>query len=89
MVTISVLFVCLFAFACQQSNGKSTGPIFMKHGEVCRMGQEIHLKLEQIQITGQILVMSIRSFMMLHETLVVSVDPSRWSSLFNKGLKTH
>ena len=28
-------------------------------------------------------------FMKLHEALVVSVEPSRWSSLFNKGLKTH
>ena len=25
----------------------------------------------------------------LHEALVVSVEPSRWSSLFNKGLKAH
>ena len=33
--------------------------------------------------------MSIWSFMMLHEALVVSVEPSRWSSLFNKGLKAH
>ena len=25
----------------------------------------------------------------LHEALVVSVESSRWSSLFNKGLKAH